>query len=89
MDPVDSHYIATELAKWCRKPYLNWCLSADLVVALIGVVAAFVTQVWWLLFIPALALAEAGGVYVCAIFAAVLRDKDVEIERLRRELGAL
>jgi len=89
MNPVDSHYIVTELSKWCGKPRLNWCLSANLGVALIGLIAAVVTQIWWLLFIPVVALAEAGGIYVCALFAAVLRDKDAEIERLRRDLGAI
>ena len=88
MDSADSHYIANMLAKWCRQPYLKWWLSLDFGVAVIGLIAAFVTQIWWLLFIPVLALAEAAGCFLCAMFGDVLRDKDAEIERLRRELDA-
>ena len=89
MEHSNSHYIANMLAQVCRKPYLNCWLTLDFGIALIFLIAAFLTQIWWLLFISALALAEAAGCYVCALFGEVLREKDAEIDRLRRELGAV
>ena len=85
MNRNDSENIATEMAKWFRKPYCHWWLLADFVVVIVGLMAAAVTQIWWLLFIPALALTEAAAVYIVTIFSDVLRARDAEIERLRRE----
>jgi hypothetical protein len=52
--------------------------------ALAATVAAVVTGLWWLLFIPLLAFVECSALYFGASFAEALRSRDAEIERLRR-----
>lgn len=83
----DSNEIAAALANWLRKPFLSWCFAVNVSVGIAALIAAIVTQIWWLMFIPLLAIVECSAVYFGSIFADVLREKDSEIERLRRELS--
>ena len=81
--------LATEMPKWFRKPLLtNWYVLTDLTIFSIVIIAAIVTQIWWLL-IPLLVLAHCCGLFFVSIVAEVLQEKDAEIKRLRRELGAV
>ena len=75
--------------KWFRKPLRNWWYLIDFSIAVIGVGAAFMTQIWWLLFIPAFALMESVCVLVAGIFCDVIEEKDTENVSLRRQLNAL
>ena len=69
------------------KPFVFRCFAANIIVALLAVTCAIVTQIWWLMFIPLLAFVECSALYFGSVFAEVLRDKDRELERLRRELS--
>ncbi len=66
-----------------RKP--DWVIP----LLVVAIIAAIMTQIWWLLLIPLIALAEGAGLYMSSIFPRVLKDRDAEIARLRQELGAV
>jgi hypothetical protein len=83
----DSDQIASALARWLQKPFVSWYCLAVMSIALLAVIGAIVTHVWWLLFISLLAFVECAAMYFGSILAEVLREKEIEIERLRRELG--
>jgi hypothetical protein len=84
----DSQEIASALASWLQKPFVSWYCAATMSIALLAVIGAIVTHFWWLLFIPLLAFVECAAMYFGSVLAEVLQQKDLEIERLRRELGA-
>ena len=81
----DQEFVS-EMSKWLRKPLINYYLLVDVTIAIVAIIAAIMTQIWWLLLIPLIAFAEGAGLYISSIFAKVLKDKDTEIERLRHEL---
>ena len=81
--------LATEMPKWFRKPFLtNWYVLTDMTIFIVVIIAAIVTQIWWLL-IPVLVLAQCCGLFFISTVAEVLQDKDAEIKRLRHELEAV
>lgn len=89
MQTDDTKTTEAAFAKWFHKPLRRWWYTIDFSVAAIVLVAAFVTQIWWLLFISALALMESVCIYIVGIFTDVVHEKDAEIDRLRRQLSAL
>lgn len=87
MPTNDSEQIAAYLAKWLHKPFVNWCVLANIGIAITAVAAAIATHIWWLLFIPVMAFIECSALYFGLAFAEALRARETEIERLRRKLS--
>ena len=81
--------LAAELPKWLRKPFItNGYVLFDMSIFTAFIIAAIITQIWWLL-IPLLVVAQSGGLYFASIVSEVLREKDAEIQRLRKQLEAV
>ena len=83
MQTGDSDYMVTALSKLLGKRLRGWWYLMDLVIALIGLAAAVVTEIWWLLFIPGLALMEICCIYIGGVLSDALQERDAEIDRLR------
>ena len=81
--------LAEELPKWLRKPFrTNGYVLFDMSIFAAFIIAAIITQIWWLL-IPVLVVAQSCGLFFASIVSEVLREKDAEIQRLRKQLEAV
>ncbi len=81
--------LAAEASKWLRKPFMTNCyVLVDMTIFTVVIIAAIVTQIWWLL-IPVLLLAQCCGLFFISIVSEALQQKDAEIQSLRQKLEAV